>query len=190
MRRCGESAAAARQRSAAAAVFRHIFFAPCSHAPLGQLPGQLQAASEAMLALEKKCRQSADSDSTLRVANALVQAAFDVNDLAALNSVLALLAKRRGQFKRVTLGVVNLAITMVERLPAKEAKLALIGTLRSITEGKMFVENERARLTRQLARMKEEEGDAAAASKLMQELQVSGAGEERLAFGGCSLVPL
>jgi 26S proteasome regulatory subunit N5 len=55
----------------------------------------------------------------------------------------------------VILSIVNTAIEYVEKLPAKEEKLTLIATLRAITEGKMFVENERARLTRQLARMKE-----------------------------------
>lgn len=70
------------------------------------------------------------------------------------------------------LSIVNSAIEYVEKLAKKEDKLALIGTLRNVTEGKMFVENERARLTRSLARMKEAEGDLRAASKLMQELQI------------------
>jgi 26S proteasome regulatory subunit N5 len=125
-----------------------------------------------MLALEKKCRQSGDSESTVKVAEAIVRAAFDVKDYEALNSVLALLSKRRGQFKRVILRIVGVATEYVERLPAKAEQLKLIDTLRAITEGKIFVENERARLTRQLARMKEAEGDLKAASALMQELQV------------------
>jgi len=67
---------------------------------------------------------------------------------------------------------VNLSITMIEKLSDKADQLNLINTLRAITEGKMFVENERARLTRTLARMKEAENDLKAASKLMQELQI------------------
>jgi 26S proteasome regulatory subunit N5 len=129
--------------------------------------GQLRTATEEMLALEKKTRQSGDSDSSVKVSEAIVQAAFDVKDFDALNSVLALLSKRRGQFKRVILRIVNMAIEYVERLPKPE-QLKLIDTLRAITEGKIFVENERARLTRQLARMKEAEGDLKTASKLMQ----------------------
>ncbi len=125
-----------------------------------------------MLALEKKCRQSGDSDSTVKVAEAIVQAALDVKDYEALNGALTLLSKRRGQFKRVILRIVNMTIAFVERLQSKAEQLKLIDTLRAITEGKMFVENERARLTRQLAGMKEAEGDLKTASKLMQELQV------------------
>ncbi len=120
-----------------------------------------------MLALEKKTRQSGDSDSSVKVSEAIVQASFDTKDFETLNSVLALLSKRRGQFKRVILRIVNMAIDFVEKLPKPE-QLKLIDTLRAITEGKIFVENERARLTRQLARMKEAEGDLKAASKLMQ----------------------
>ncbi len=143
-----------------------------AHVVSSKQAGQLQVAIDQMLALEKKCRQSADSDSTVRVANAIVQAAYEVGDLAVLNAQLALLAKRRGQFKRVILSIVNTAIGIVDKLPNKSDQLTLIATLRAITEGKMFVENERARLTRQLARMKESEGDLKAASKLMQELQI------------------
>ena len=38
--------------------------------------------------------------------------------------------------------------------------------------GKIYVENERARLTHRLAVMKEEEGDLQEAAKILQELQV------------------
>lgn len=125
-----------------------------------------------MLALEKKTRQNGDSDSTLKIACSIVQLSFDAKDFEALNNALTLLSKRRGQFKRVILKIVSMAVEFVERLSNKNDQLTLINTLRAITEGKIFVENERARLTRQLARMKEAEGDVKAASKLMQELQV------------------
>ncbi len=38
--------------------------------------------------------------------------------------------------------------------------------------GKIYVENERARLTHRLAKIKEEEGENQEATKLMQDLQV------------------
>ncbi len=44
--------------------------------------------------------------------------------------------------------------------------------MRTITEGKIYVENERARLTKQLADIREEEGKIKEASELMQEIQV------------------
>merc|ERR1712095_133131 len=48
----------------------------------------------------------------------------------------------------------------------------LINTLRTVTEGKIYVEVERARLTHRLAKMKEAEGNVSEAAKIMQELQV------------------
>ena len=57
-------------------------------------------------------------------------------------------------------------------LPSREIELKLIETLRTITEGKIYVEVERARLTHRLSKMQEEDGDLTAAAKTMQELQV------------------
>ena len=57
-------------------------------------------------------------------------------------------------------------------LPSKEVELNLINTLRTVTEGKIYVEVERARLTHRLAKMKEEEGEVSEAAKIMQDLQV------------------
>lgn len=122
--------------------------------------------------MEKKTRQSGDSDSTARVASSIVQLSYESKDVEVLCNVLVLLTKRRGQFKRVILKIVNMAIDWIESLPSEATQLKLIDTLRAVTEGKIFVENERARLTRQLARMKEAKGDLKEASKLMQELQV------------------
>merc|ERR1712095_181221 len=53
-----------------------------------------------------------------------------------------------------------------------EVDLNLINTLRTVTEGKIYVEVERARLTHRLSKMKEAEGQVEEASKIMQELQV------------------
>lgn len=51
--------------------------------------------------------------------------------------------------------------------------MALITTLRTVTEGKIYVEVERARLTRMLAKLKEDEGDLEQAADILQEIQVS-----------------
>lgn len=48
----------------------------------------------------------------------------------------------------------------------------MIKTLQALTEGKIYVEIERARLTRQLARLREEEGAIAEAAEILQEVAV------------------
>lgn len=60
----------------------------------------------------------------------------------------------------------------VDQTPNKETKIKLIETLRNVTEGKIYVEVERARLTHKLAKIKEDEGDITEAAKIIQELQV------------------
>lgn len=48
----------------------------------------------------------------------------------------------------------------------------LIETLRTVTEGKIYVENERARVTRTLADIHEKDDELEKAAKVLQELQV------------------
>ena len=78
----------------------------------------------------------------------------------------------RSQLKQAVVKMVQECCTYVDKTPDKETKIKLIETLRSITEGKIYVEVERARLTHILAKMREEEGDTAEAAKIIQELQV------------------
>ncbi|CAE7926914.1 Psmd12 [Symbiodinium sp. KB8] len=58
----------------------------------------------------------------------------------------------------------------------EEQRLDLINTLNEVTEGKIFVEVEKARLTSMLANMKEEEGKVDEAASLIQEVQVESFG--------------
>ena len=82
--------------------------------------------------------------------------------------------------------MVRKGIEYVEALTDAETKLALIETLRAISEGKMFVEVERARLTKTLADMLEAKGEAAEARKIMIETVVETLGgmgkREKTAF--------
>ena len=64
------------------------------------------------------------------------------------------------------------AMTYVDQTPDMKTKLELIDTLRTVTDGKIYVEIERARLTRMLAKIKEDQGDIAGAAEVLQEVQV------------------
>ncbi|KAK7822668.1 hypothetical protein U0070_002016 [Myodes glareolus] len=64
--------------------------------------------------------------------------------------------------------------TYVEEITDLPVKLRLIDTLRMVTEGKIYVEIERARLTKTLATIKEQNGDVKEAASILQELQVRG----------------
>jgi 26S proteasome regulatory subunit N5 len=68
--------------------------------------------------------------------------------------------------------MVQEAATYIDTTPNAAAKLEFIGTLRTITEGKIYVEVERARITRILAKIKEDDGKVEEAADVLQELQV------------------
>ncbi|KAL2037891.1 hypothetical protein N7G274_009366 [Stereocaulon virgatum] len=68
--------------------------------------------------------------------------------------------------------MVQVAMSFINEAPDQDKKLSLIETLRTVTEGKIFVEVERARVTRILSDMKKEQGDLNAAADILCELQV------------------
>lgn len=68
--------------------------------------------------------------------------------------------------------MVQECVTYVNQTPSKESKIQLIDTLRVVTEGKIYVEIERARLTKILADIKEADGDILGAATIMEALQI------------------
>ena len=144
---------------------------------------------DALLAVEKTARLAEDAAATRTAATAVVDVLARAGAWPALNDAVLALAKRRGQMKQVIQGVVRAAAALV--LPRGEEegeamtdappapapptgadKDALIATLLTVCEGKIYVEIDRARLTRTLARAKEAAGDVDGAATLMQEVAV------------------
>jgi 26S proteasome regulatory subunit N5 len=101
----------------------------------------------------------------------VVTLCFEARQLKQLNENLVLISKRRGQLKTAVQKMVQAAMEFVERLEGAE-KRSLIDTLIEITEGKIYVEVEGARLTRTLAHIQEKEGDVAAAAATLRAVQV------------------
>lgn len=60
----------------------------------------------------------------------------------------------------------------VDEIHDLDQKLKLIDTLRTVTSGKIYVENERARLTKKLAAIRESQNNIEEAATILQELQV------------------
>ncbi|CAH4029424.1 26S proteasome non-ATPase regulatory subunit 12 [Pieris brassicae] len=134
--------------------------------------GRVQEAIDQLLALEKQTRTGADMASTARILVTIVQICYEAKNWSALNDHIILLSKRRSQLKQAVVKMVQECCTYVDKTPDKETKIKLIETLRTITEGKIYVEVERARLTHILAKIREEENNVAEAAKIIQELQV------------------
>ncbi|XP_076241884.1 regulatory particle non-ATPase 5 [Calliopsis andreniformis] len=134
--------------------------------------GKLHYALDQLLALEKLARTSSAMPATSNILVAIVEICMEAKNYAALNEHIVLLSKRRSQLKQAVTEMVQKCSTYVDKMPDKETKIKLIETLRTVTEGKIYVELERARLTHALAVIKEEEGDIAGAASVMLELQI------------------
>ncbi|KDE09163.1 hypothetical protein MVLG_00876 [Microbotryum lychnidis-dioicae p1A1 Lamole] len=133
--------------------------------------GQVQEALDKLLTLEKLTRNSADLASTTRVLIAIISILHQHKQYDLLNTHITLLSKKHGQLRQATQKMVDEAMTYLDNLDGKP-KLDLIETLRDVTEGKIYLEVPRARVTRMLATIREKEGDLAKANELMQDLQV------------------
>jgi len=128
-----------------------------------------------------------DTDSTLKIALAILNLCFELKEWKQLNDHISLLCKRRAQsVEKVVKNIVQRGVEMVEMTPDKETKRDLIETLRTVSAGKIVVELERARLTRMISEMKEEEGDVDKAAEILQAVYVETIGSmetrEKAAF--------
>ncbi|WWD18441.1 hypothetical protein CI109_102893 [Kwoniella shandongensis] len=123
--------------------------------------GKLQDAVDKISALEKQTRNAADMSSTSSLLTLLTRLVWEANDLDLLNTQLTLLSKKHGQLKEAVVRMVDEAMKWLEVLKKQkdEGKFAsgqdrwleLLKTLRDITEGKIYLELPRARLTVMLA---------------------------------------
>ena len=135
------------------------------------LSGGLAQATEGLLAIEKRGRLAEDPVSTKLACCSLLDVLYKQKNYKDAQEKLILLTKRRGQLKEVIRAMVRQCMEYLEEMdrPMKEE---MIRTLQGITEGKIYVEIERARITRQLAAMKEQDGDIGEAANILQEVAV------------------
>ncbi|CAZ81681.1 unnamed protein product [Tuber melanosporum] len=132
----------------------------------------LPAAIEKLLALEKQTRQANDLASTNRLLTTIVSLCKDAGEWKLMNEHVQILSKKHGQLKQATTKMVQTVMGFLDETPDTETKLSVIETLRTVTEGKIFVEVERARITRILCHIKKAQGDLAGATDVLCELQV------------------
>jgi 26S proteasome regulatory subunit N5 len=141
---------------------------------------------EELLALEKTYRLQADLKATSMCCVAVVEACFEAKEWKLLNENVILISKRRAQLKQAVGTTVKESIKYIEETPDEETKIELIKTLQSVTEGKIYLELERARLTRKLANIYEARGKIEEAAETLQEVAVETFGAmaktEKIAF--------
>ena len=122
--------------------------------------GQLKEALGLLAALEKRCRTGNDNANLVRVCEASLQYCKDAGDDELLLTTLQTLATKRSQKTQAIRALVQKSIPWCidgQYTPLnvpdneKKARDKLVEALREISDGKIFLEAERARLTRCLA---------------------------------------
>jgi len=123
-------------------------------------------------ALQLTFPQAADLASTSRILTAIVTICKNAGDWSLLNDQVLVLSKKHSQLKQAVTKMVQTVMGFLDQTPNMETKLSAIETLRTVTEGKIFVEVERARVTKILSDIKRQQGDLKAATDILCELQV------------------
>ena len=138
---------------------------------IDQLP--LVEALERISAIEKQTRQAGDLQSTTRLLIKAIQLCYAAGNWELVSDQLLAFSKKHGQLKMATTKMVQDALTLLDKTPNLDTKLKLIDTLITVTEGKVFVEVERARLTMELASIQEHHfKDVKKAQTTLCELQI------------------
>uniref|UniRef100_A0A915MW10 PCI domain-containing protein n=1 Tax=Meloidogyne javanica TaxID=6303 RepID=A0A915MW10_MELJA len=137
-----------------------------------QKDGSTREAIELLQQLEKKSRLDCDTKSNERIVRHMVKLAFDAKQWDLLNETVKALSKKRALIKMNMTYMIRDCIEMIEKLPNESTKESFIETLRAVTAGKIYVEVERARLTKRVVNKLEAEGKLDEACEMIMEMQV------------------
>ena len=135
--------------------------------------GRMNEAVELLLALEKKARFAFDGLTCSRLLCKVAYLFYEGKDFAGLCEIIPSLIKKRGQLKRPVTDLVALCMQWLKNeVSDLSDKYKFIKVLADVTEGKIYVEAERARIKLYESRLKEQEGKIDEACLILQEEQV------------------
>jgi 26S proteasome regulatory subunit N5 len=135
--------------------------------------GRINEAIEELLALEKKARFAFDGITCSRLICSMASMYYHSGDFAGLCELIPSLIKKRGQLKRPVSDLINLCMKWLkEGISDRGLKYSFIQVLGDVTEGKIYVEAERARIKLYESQLKESEGKVDEACLILQEEQV------------------
>lgn len=147
--------------------------------------GRLNEALDLIYPLEKKARNGCDGPSVGRLVVWAVSGLLEEARWEDATKFVISFAKKRGQLIRAVTELVRTVMAWLDKLTpelveksasdkmnANTIILKLIETLCVVTEGRIYVEVERARVILRLAKIKEAEGNIIEAANLLQEVQI------------------
>ncbi|XP_075658945.1 26S proteasome non-ATPase regulatory subunit 12 homolog A-like [Castanea sativa] len=147
--------------------------------------GNLESSIEQLLNVEKQMRLSGEVAGTKKAVTpffaSLRSSSMEYSQRSRLFSCLSAC-----RLKQYACDGSSKAMQYIDETPDIETRIELIKTLNNVSAGKIYVEIERARLIKKLAKIKEEQGLIAEAADLMQEIAVETFGAmaktEKIAF--------
>lgn len=134
--------------------------------------GNLGEALDSLSSIEKLARNNSDLEKSTTILNHMINLCYEVKDWKILNEQIISLCKKRGQLKQAVSSMIQKCIVIMENEVDPDKKMTLIETLREVTLGKIYLEVERARISRTLAQIKEKSGLIKEAADILYELQI------------------
>lgn len=146
-----------------------------------------RAAVEKLLLLEKQTRQASDLASSKRIMVKLADLLADKKDWDLIKENIIILSKKHAQLKESIRVLIQQVIKHLDEIEDLDTEIDIIETIRTVTENKIFVELERARVTKTLSDiLLNQKHDLDKACEVLCDLQVETYGsmelEERIQF--------
>lgn len=146
--------------------------------PLIEALSDYKQAIDKYLVLEKQIRQSSDLVLSKRILTAVVDTLVANNDWTYLDELITVLSKKHGQLKTSIQTMIQRVIDHLPQLDNNiaqqlEMKIKVIETIRTVTDKKIFVEVERAKVSKILAEIYlDKKNDLDKATEILCDLQV------------------
>lgn len=137
-----------------------------------KIPDNFDAKLFILLEQEKTSRNNDDLEANIKVMLDIVKLCAESRNWRKLGECALLLTKKSFVKKEAILKMVQACMTHIDDIIEKDLKIFLIKDLRELSNGKIYLEVERARLTKTLADLKEEEGLLQEASDILAELNI------------------
>lgn len=139
-----------------------------------------------LLEAEKETRKKKDTESTIKIVLELLKLDLKENKNEDIRNHMKELSLRQGQMKQVIKEIVGFGIQIINSISDIEEKQKFLFVIKEITQGKMFVELERVRATKQLSEIMEQKNQLKEAADELFEIPIETFGsilkEEKIEF--------
>lgn len=132
-----------------------------------------EEALKLLLIEEKKQRKNDKEENTTYIVLAIAKLCKNFKRWKILEMQIFSIIKRHGQFKKTVQKLIQECISYIKQTPDITSRISFIDTLLTVSEGKIYLELERARLTMQKCQIFEyEKKDLRKAVEIVKDLQV------------------